>query len=87
MLLPAVTEFSADAAAERYADCARAMGVAGAADPTSAAIKKLVEPVAALNLARLQNHLKTAKREAQHTLNPKLFLESLLFSYRQLMLG
>ncbi len=33
MLLPAVTAFSADAAAERYADCARAMGVAGAADP------------------------------------------------------
>ena len=30
MLLPAVTAFSADAAAERYADCARAMGVAGA---------------------------------------------------------
>lgn len=51
-----------------------------------AAIKKLVEPVAPLNLARLQKYLKTAKREAQHTLNPKLFLESLLFSYRQLML-
>ena len=28
MLLPAVTAFSADAAADRYADCARAMGVA-----------------------------------------------------------
>jgi DNA polymerase-3 subunit delta' len=51
-----------------------------------AAIKKLVEPVAALNLARLQNLLKTAKREAQHTLNPKLFFESLLFAYRQMML-
>jgi DNA polymerase-3 subunit delta' len=50
------------------------------------AIKKLVEPVAALNLARLQNLLKTAKREAQHTLNPKLFFESLLFAYRQMML-
>ena len=50
------------------------------------AIKKLVEPVAALNLARLQNHLKTAKREAQHSLNPKLFFESLLFAYRQMML-
>ena len=51
-----------------------------------AAIKKLVEPVAPLNLARLQKHLQTAKREAQHTLNPKLFFESLLFAYRQLML-
>jgi DNA polymerase-3 subunit delta' len=51
-----------------------------------AVIKKLVEPVAPLNLARLQKHLQTAKREAQHTLNPKLFFESLLFAYRQLML-
>lgn len=51
-----------------------------------AAIRKLVEPVAPLNLARLQKYLQTAKRESQHTLNPKLFLESLLFSYRQLML-
>ena len=51
-----------------------------------AAIKKLVEPVEPLNLARLQKHLQTAKREAQHTLNSKLFFESLLFAYRQLML-
>jgi DNA polymerase-3 subunit delta' len=51
-----------------------------------AAIRKLVESVEPLNLARLQKYLQTAKREAQHTLNPKLFLESLLFSYRQLML-
>ena len=51
-----------------------------------AAIRKLVEPVAPLNLARLQKHLLTAKREAQHTLNPRLFFESLLFAYRQLMI-
>jgi len=51
-----------------------------------AAIRKLVESVEPLTLARLQNYLQGAKREAQHTLNPKLFLESLLFSYRQLML-
>lgn len=50
------------------------------------AIKKLVESVAPLNLARLQKLLQTAKREAQHTLNPKLFFESLLLTYRQLML-
>jgi DNA polymerase-3 subunit delta' len=51
-----------------------------------AAIRKLVEAIEPLNLARLQKYLQAAKREAQHTLNPKLFLESLLFSYRQLML-
>jgi DNA polymerase-3 subunit delta' len=51
-----------------------------------ALIKKLVEPVAPLNLARLQKYLQTAKRESQHTLNPKLFFESTLFAYRQLML-
>lgn len=52
----------------------------------AAAIKKLVEPIASLNLARLQKYLQGAKREAQHTLNAKLFFESLLFSYRQIML-
>ena len=52
-----------------------------------AVIKKLVEPIAPLNLARLQSYLQGAKREARHTLNPKLFLESLLFSYRQLMVA
>ena len=51
-----------------------------------AAIKKLVESVAPLNLARMQKYLQTAKREARHTLNPKLFFESLLLVYRQLML-
>ncbi|HUW24947.1 MAG TPA: DNA polymerase III subunit delta' [Gallionella sp.] len=50
------------------------------------AVRKLVEPIAPLNLARLQSYLQGTKREAQHTLNPKLFLESLLFSYRRLML-
>lgn len=52
-----------------------------------ATINKLVEPVQPLDLARLQKYLQSAKREAQHTLNPKLFFESLLFTYRQLMLG
>jgi DNA polymerase-3 subunit delta' len=49
------------------------------------AIKKLVAPIAPLNLERLQKLLQTAKREAQHTLNPKLFFESLLLAYRQLL--
>jgi DNA polymerase-3 subunit delta' len=51
-----------------------------------AAISKLVGRVTPLNLARLQKYLQTAKREARHTLNPRLFFESLFFSYRQLML-
>ncbi|MEQ1589920.1 MAG: DNA polymerase III subunit delta' [Gallionella sp.] len=50
-----------------------------------ALIRKLVAPITLLNLARLQKLLVTAKREAQHTLNPKLFFESLLLNYCQLM--
>ncbi len=48
------------------------------------AIRGLVATMDALNLARLQSVLQTAKKEAQHTLNPKLFFESLLFTYCQL---
>ncbi len=44
-------------------------------------IRELVAQLDPLNLARLQKVLQTAKREAQHTLNPRLFLESLLFTY------
>jgi len=43
MLLPAVTKFSAEAAAERYADCARAMGVAAPDDLASSAVAKLID--------------------------------------------
>jgi DNA polymerase-3 subunit delta' len=50
-----------------------------------ATMQKLVASVAPLELARLQKMLQTAKREAQHTLNPKLFFESLLLAYRQLL--
>ena len=49
MLLPAVTEFSLPAAAERYADCARAMGVATQQDNTDAATAKLMKELVALN--------------------------------------
>lgn len=49
-----------------------------------AAISALVSNLDAINLARLQSYLQTAKRESQHTLNPKLFFESLLFTYCQL---
>lgn len=50
----------------------------------AAAIGQLAESLDPVNLARLQKYLQTAKREAQHTLNPKLFFESLLFTYCQL---
>jgi DNA polymerase-3 subunit delta' len=46
-----------------------------------AVIAQQVATLDALNLARLQKYLQTAKRESQHTLNPKLFLESLFFTY------
>jgi alcohol dehydrogenase class IV len=49
MLLPAVTEFSIPAAAERYADCARAMGVASEQDSTDVANSKLMAELYALN--------------------------------------
>jgi alcohol dehydrogenase class IV len=43
MLLPAVTRFSAGSAPERYADCARAMGIAAQDDSGPVAVNKLVE--------------------------------------------
>ena len=43
MLLPTVTQFSASAAVGRYADCARAMGIAAHNDSESDAVSKLVE--------------------------------------------
>ncbi|MGA2538966.1 MAG: iron-containing alcohol dehydrogenase [Terracidiphilus sp.] len=43
MLLPTVTEFSAGAAPGRYADCARAMGIAAQDDAEPVAVSKLVE--------------------------------------------
>lgn len=49
MLLPAVTEFSIPAAAARYADCARAMGVATQQDSTETANAKLIDELRALN--------------------------------------
>lgn len=49
MLLPTVTEFSIPAATERYADCARAMGVATEQDDDVSANKKLLVELRALN--------------------------------------
>jgi len=49
MLLPSVTDYSIPAAAQRYADCARAMGVAEANDSTDVATGKLVAELYAIN--------------------------------------
>lgn len=49
MLLPAVTEFSIPEAQERYADCARAMGVATEQDSAEVANGKLMDELRALN--------------------------------------
>lgn len=49
MLLPAVTRFSLPGAPERYAQCARTMGVAGARDSDVAANDKLLAELRALN--------------------------------------
>lgn len=49
MLLPRITEFSAEAAEGRYADCARFMGVAAATDSDTAATIKLIDELQKLN--------------------------------------
>ena len=49
MLLPVVTEFSAPAALERYADCARAMGVADESEGSQAAVARLLDELRKLN--------------------------------------
>ncbi|GAA0690551.1 iron-containing alcohol dehydrogenase [Marinobacterium maritimum] len=49
MLLPSVTAFSIPAAPERYADCARAIGVAEQEDNTETATGKLLAELVALN--------------------------------------
>ena len=50
------------------------------------AIKGLAARISPLDLVRYQKELLTARREASHPLNPKLQFESLLLSYRQMML-
>lgn len=49
MLLPSVTEFSIPHAQQRYADCARAMGVASELDDNETANKNLLTELRALN--------------------------------------
>ncbi|UFN48980.1 iron-containing alcohol dehydrogenase [Roseomonas sp. OT10] len=49
MLLPSVTAYSAPAATQRYADCARAMGIAGAGLRDGDAVAALLDELRALN--------------------------------------
>ncbi|MBO0735422.1 MAG: iron-containing alcohol dehydrogenase [Alphaproteobacteria bacterium] len=49
MLLPEITAFSATAALERYADCARAMGVAEEGEGSQAAVARLLDELRRLN--------------------------------------
>ncbi|SEQ69817.1 iron-containing alcohol dehydrogenase [Sphingobium sp. YR768] len=49
MLLPVVTAWSAPAAVARYADCARAMGIATFEDDDQSAVTRLVEALRGLN--------------------------------------
>jgi len=49
MLLPEITAFSVPAALERYADCARAMGVAEEGEGSQAAVTRLLDELRALN--------------------------------------
>lgn len=50
------------------------------------AIKNLADKIAVLDLLRYQKELLVAKREASHPLNPRLLFESILLSYRHMML-
>jgi alcohol dehydrogenase class IV len=49
MLLPAITAFSAPAALERYADCARAIGVAEEGEGSQSAVARLIDELRRLN--------------------------------------
>ena len=49
MLLPLITAFSAQAATSRYADCARAIGVAEAGEGDQAAVTRLLDALGSLN--------------------------------------
>jgi alcohol dehydrogenase class IV len=49
MLLPEITAFSAPAALERYADCARAMGVAQEGEGSQSAVARLLDELRRLN--------------------------------------
>jgi len=69
MLLPAITAFSAESGAERYAECARAMGMAGPADSPKTAVEKLVEDL------YLRNEYLQVPSPKKHGLPERRFFE------------
>lgn len=71
MLLPAVTEFSVSAAIERYAVCARVMGIVPAGTPDEQAVSELVR-----NLHALNRKLKVPT-PAEFGINPGAWQESI----------
>jgi alcohol dehydrogenase class IV len=79
MLLPEIVAFSVSAAPVRYAQCARAMGLATAADEDSAAIEKLIAGLFKRN-AELQVPSPKAygiAHEHYHSLIPKMAAQAL----------
>jgi alcohol dehydrogenase class IV len=71
MLLPTVTKFSVGSASRRYADCARAMEIAGPEADDDAAVQALVRELRALN-RRLQ--VPTPK---EYGIDPRAWTESI----------
>ena len=49
MLMPVVTEWSAPSALPRYADCARAMGIADDGESNQGAVGRLIEALHSIN--------------------------------------
>ncbi|MFT4926927.1 MAG: alcohol dehydrogenase class IV [Phenylobacterium sp.] len=66
MLLPLITEYSAVGAPQRYADCARMMGVASEQDSDEGANQRLIAELHAINAALLVPSLAQFGVEKSH---------------------
>ena len=79
MLLPVVTRFSARGAPVRYADCARAMGLASGGDSDSIAVERLLAGLFDLNRDLKVPSPKTYGIDAEryHSLIPTMALQAL----------
>jgi alcohol dehydrogenase class IV len=78
MLLPVVTRFSAPGAPARYADCARAMGLASSGDSDSIAVDRLLAGLFDLNRELKVPSPKTHGIDAEryHSLIPTMALQA-----------
>jgi alcohol dehydrogenase class IV len=79
MLLPVVTRFSASAAPARYADCARAMGLASSTESDFTAVDRLLAGLFAFNRELQVPSPKAFGIDAQryHSLIPTMALQAL----------